>query len=97
LDTIGEQERPTVWVFNGGKSFPSGVFTCLALAEDWIARNRLTGTLTEYPLDVGIYDWIVGKDWFKPKRDDQKTPEFIARFSSAYQEHFHYQDGVVEG
>ena len=30
---------------------------------------------------------------FAPKRDDQRTPQFIQRFSSATQEHYHYEDG----
>jgi hypothetical protein len=90
-------ETSMVWVFNGGGAFPSGVFTTQELAEIWIKRNRLTGTLTAYPLDVGIYDWTVEKGYFKPKRDDQKTPGFIGRFSSAWQQHYHYEDGINPG
>ena len=42
---------PTVWVFNGARSnFPGAVFTSLERAETWIKGNRLTGTLTRYPL-----------------------------------------------
>ena len=92
-----EQEPSTVWVFNGGNSFPAGVFSSLAIAEEWIKQHRLTGILTKYPLDVGIYEWTVSKGYFNPKREDQKTPQFIARFSSAYQEHFHYEDGSTSG
>ena len=80
-----------VWIFNGGSAFPSGVFTSRERAEEWIRRNRLAGTLTAYPLDMGAYDWAVSEGYFIPKRDDQKTSEFIARFSSAYQEHYHYK------
>jgi hypothetical protein len=83
-----------VWVFNGGGAFPSGVFTDLEIAEAWISANRLTGILTAYPLDIGVYDWAVGGGYFTPKRDDQKSPEFIGRFSSGALEHYHYEDGV---
>jgi len=83
-----------VWVFNGAKShFPSGIFTSKKLAEEWIRKSRLTGTLTCYPLDIGVYEWALSNGYFTPKRDDQTTPEFIGRFSDASQEHYHYEDG----
>jgi hypothetical protein len=65
-------------------------------AEAWIKRNALTGTLTPYPVDVGTYDWAIGNGTFSPSRDDQKTPDFISRFSSASMEHYHYTDGSSE-
>ena len=85
----------SVWVFNGGikSNFPGGVFTKKELAEEWIRKNALTGTLTRYPLNIGVYEWAVSNGAFKPKRDDQRTPFFIGRFSSASQEHHHYEDG----
>jgi hypothetical protein len=82
---------PTVWVFNGARSnFPSAVFNSRELAEEWISEHNLTGTLTRYPLDEGVYEWAVRRGYFTPKRNDQKTAEFIGRFSSASQEHYHY-------
>jgi hypothetical protein len=84
----------SVWVFNGEKAqFPSGVFSTQENAEAWIAAQGLSGTLTQYPMDVGVYDWAVQKGSFKPKRDDQRSAEFIAQFSSALQVHFHYRNG----
>jgi hypothetical protein len=89
---------PTVWVFNGARSnFPSAIFTTRELAEEWIARHRVTGTLTRYPLDQGVYEWAVEHGYFKPKRLDQQTGEFIGRFSAANQEHYHYEDGEDGG
>ena len=83
-----------VWIFNGSKGqFPSGVFTQREIAEEWIRNNGLTGTLTAYPLDVGTFDWAVSAGRFTPSRDDQKSAEFIGRFTSASQEHYHYEDG----
>jgi hypothetical protein len=82
-----------IWVFNGIRSqFPSGVFTSRELAEAWIEKHGLTGTLTLYPLDTGVYEWAIEKGTFKPKEDRHKTAAFIGRFSSAYQEHYHYGD-----
>ena len=84
----------TVWIFNGPKAqFPSGAFASREAAERWIQKNQLSGCLTAYPIDVGVYDWAVAAGRFTPKRDDQRGPEFIQRFSSASQEHYHYEDG----
>jgi hypothetical protein len=81
-----------VWVFNGPNStFPSGVFSTKERAEDWIHRHRLEGTLTAYPLDISAYDWALKHNLFKPRRDDQKSPEFMQRFTTASQEHYHYR------
>ena len=83
-----------IWIFNGPKSpFPPGVFTQREAAESWIAQHGLSGTLTAYPVDVGTYDWAVRIGHFTPKRDDQRTAEFMQRFSSATQEHDHYEQG----
>jgi len=50
-------ERPMtswVWVFMTAKGKgPSGIFTELGPAHRWARENRLTGTLTRYPLDKG--------------------------------------------
>ncbi len=84
----------TVWIFNGPQpSFPSGVFTTRELAVEWIKKHGLTGVLTQYPLDVGVYEWAISRDLFTPKKEQQTTPVFIARFSSASQDHYHFEDG----
>lgn len=83
-----------VWVFCGANSkLPAGVFKELATAEDWIAKNQLTGILTRYPLDTGLYDFALAKGWFKPKHLNQDTAEFKARFTCASLPHHHYEDG----
>lgn len=84
----------TAWIFNGPKGqFPSGVFSSRETAEAWIHQHGLSGTLTAYPVDVGVYDWALAGGHFTPKRDDQLGPDFIQRFSSATQEHYHYEQG----
>jgi hypothetical protein len=86
-----EKSLKEVWVFNGSHNhFPSAIFSSRALAEAWIERHQLRGTLTAYPLDVSVYDWVKERGYFEPKREEQARPEFIANFSSAYQEHYHY-------
>ncbi|MCU0714236.1 MAG: hypothetical protein MUC43_19435 [Pirellula sp.] len=84
--------RQCVWVFNGVKaSFPSGVFTSRENAEAWIKEHNLEGTLTLYPVDQSAYDNAIANGWFNPKLPHQKLPEFIQRFTSASQEHYHYE------
>jgi hypothetical protein len=85
----------SVWVFtSAGCHVPAGVFSTQEKAEAWISVHRLSGLLTEYPLDVGTYDWAVQQGTFTPRRDDQRTPEFIGRFSSAGQQHHQYEGGA---
>ena len=92
-----DEPQAFVWVFNGSKAaFPSGVFRELSPAEKWIEDNRLTGTLTRYPVDAGAYDWAVLHKLFKPTKDKQRTPEFSGRFSLASFKHHHYTDGKRE-
>ncbi|MGV3661990.1 MAG: DUF7710 domain-containing protein [Prosthecobacter sp.] len=84
----------TVWIFTGPKApFPAGAFASRATAEKWIQQHGLSGTLTAYPLDVGAYDWAVAAGHFTPRKEDQRSAEFIQRFSSASQEHHHYEHG----
>ena len=61
-------------------------------AEDWISKHRLSGVLTKYPVDIGIYDWDIENNKFVPKKESQFTHDFIGGFSSATQEHYHYED-----
>jgi hypothetical protein len=83
-----------IWIFVGaGASFPAGAFSSRPIAEEWIARRGLSGVLTKYPVDVGAFDWAVRTGSFKVKRPEQETPSFVGRFSSAGQEHYHYEDG----
>jgi hypothetical protein len=83
-----------VWVFNGAKaSFPSGIFTDLDRAERWIEQHGLTGTLTAYPLNMGVYEWAIGEKFFRPRKPHEGSAEFIGRFTSASMQHHHYEDG----
>ncbi|MFC5821918.1 DUF7710 domain-containing protein [Nonomuraea harbinensis] len=84
----------TVWVFLGEDAqWPSGVFRTRDRAESWIKAAKMTGMLTEYPLDTGVYDWAIEHDHFRPRAAHQQTPSFMGRFTTAHQEHFHYTDG----
>ena len=83
-----------VWIFHGPHpQFASGVFANQERAEEWVALHQLSGLLTRYPLDEGAYQWAVSEGTFKPKRDDQKTASFIARFADS-SVHHHYEAGT---
>lgn len=84
-------EQMKVWVFCGPKSaFPSGVFHSQDEAEAWIAKHRLTGTLTEYPVGIGVYEWAIEGGHFTPRKPEHFAAKFIQGFSSASQTHHHY-------
>jgi len=81
-----------VWVFSGnGGSFPAAVFSTKHLAEEWIRSTGVSGTLTEHPLNISAYEWSITNGSFTPRREDQKQPKFIQQFSSASQDHYHYE------
>jgi hypothetical protein len=82
---------PDVWVFHGrGGRFTSGVFTTHEKAETWIEKHGLTGVLTRYPLDISAYDWALETGTFRVKKLEQTSAEFIQKFTSGSQEHYHY-------
>lgn len=83
-----------IWVFHGDSaSFCSAAFDDKALALDWIKREAVSGMLTRMPLNMSAYAWATREGHFTPKREDQKTPAFMQRFTSASLEHEHYKDG----
>ena len=59
-------------------------------------KNKLTGVLTKYPIDIGVYDWAIEHDLFIPKEDKHKHPSFIGSFTSASMDHYHFLDGEEE-
>ena len=42
------------------------------------------------PVGVPLYDWAIENKVFRPSRDHHFTPKFIAGFSCAALEHYHY-------
>lgn len=89
-----ERTEQYVWVFSQGRT--SGVFTSLPNAEAWIQQHQLSGLLSAYPLDQGVYDWAVRNSFFKPSKPHHGSAEQIARFDSAYLPHVHYENGHAQ-
>jgi len=89
-------KEKSVWVFNS-IIMTRGVFSSKITAENWIKKRQLSGMLTEYPLDIGSYDWAVKNNLFKPKREEHYSPKFIANFTSGHIDHLHYENGLRGG
>jgi len=86
-----------IWVFHGsGSRFASGVFSSRETATKWIKERALSGVLTAYPLDEGVYDWAVRESVFVIKSPEQETSDFVQKFTSASQPHVHFEDGDSE-
>jgi hypothetical protein len=89
----------SIWVFHGANGkYSSAVFSTLKLAEKWIIKNRLNGMLTKYPLDQSVFDWAIENNMhnIKPEKVEEKASNsvFVGSFTTASQEHHHYQDGL---
>ena len=80
-----------------GATFASGTFKELKIAEEWIARHKLTGVLTKYPINVGVYDWAIETGKFRPKLKKEIDSKFIGQFTTALMSHHHYEDGICVG
>lgn len=79
----------TEYVLKIEASFPSGAFTTTEDAEQWIRKYSLSGILSQYPVDEGLYyDWAIEKDFFTIKNEHQKEAKFIQRFTCASMKHF---------
>lgn len=77
-------EGKVVWVFHGVEGrLTSAVFSTRRMGEAWIRKHKLTGMLTAYPLDVGVYDWAVKRGDFTLKSAREGSSEFIGAFTWA--------------
>ena len=93
------EKENSIWVFNGARSqFSAGVFDDLNKAEKWIKENKLTGMLTKYPINKGVFDWANEKGYIKSEMFTTKKndPIFVGGFTTASMEHYHYEDGNRE-
>lgn len=86
-----------LWIFNGSNSrFCSGVFSSKENAERWICHYELSGLLTLYPIDESAYDWAIKNNLFSPSKENERSAEFIQKFTSSSQEHYHYENGKLQ-
>ncbi|MGL6403794.1 DUF7710 domain-containing protein [Aeromonas hydrophila] len=59
-----------------------------------MSEYKLTGLITAYQPNNDTYNFIVEKNYFRPKNDSHSYSIFVGSFTSASQEHFHYENGV---
>jgi hypothetical protein len=86
-----------VWIFHGATaSFASGVFAHRDQGLEWIAKHRLTGVLTEYPVGDGCYDIAMRAGHFSPSQPHHGTSAHVAAFSPGYTDHVHVRDGAID-
>jgi hypothetical protein len=84
-----------IWVFMGeGSKMAVGCFDSFDNALTTISKYKLSGLLTQYPMNELAYDWALRNQLFEPKKTEQKTATFIGRFTSASQPHFHFENGI---
>jgi hypothetical protein len=84
-----------IYIFHGKNArMCSAVFSSIEEAEKWIKLHNLSGILTKYIIDIPVYKWAVEQNHFQIKQERHKSPEFIQKFTSAYQEHYHYENGI---
>ena len=81
-----------MYILNCNAGFPCGVFESKEKAEEAIKKYKLTGTLTKYPVNILVYDWAIENKHLY-KNEDKHTKEYIGAYTTAYQEHYHYENG----
>ncbi|WP_449405068.1 DUF7710 domain-containing protein [Hymenobacter baengnokdamensis] len=42
---------------------------------------------------MSAYDWAIQEKLFEPRKPEHYATGFIQRFTTASQEHYHYEDG----
>lgn len=94
--TIGEIRDASgivaaVWIFNEGRTpLPSAMFADEEIATQWIKQHGRYGVLTQYPVDIAVYEWVIERGYFDPTRS--KYRQDPGTFSSGYQKHLHFHE-----
>ena len=78
----------------GGGRYPLGVFSTPQRAEKVIRQHSLEAILTEYPIDILVYDHNIQTGAINLTREWQTTAKYIqAHGSPGLCDHWHYEDG----
>ena len=78
-----------MWIVMGdGGSLPIGVFSSHEKARKWIKKYKIAGYLGKFPVDIGVYDWLVDVGYFKPEKH---PPMNRQTFASGSLEHEHFE------
>ncbi|WP_375766432.1 hypothetical protein NR798_32740 [Archangium gephyra] len=83
--------RGAVWLFTGeGAAQPTAAFSRKQLADDWLAKNRFSGTLVPYPLDRSRYEY--DRDWGQAALPPPGSDE-AQRYVGTVGERYEYFEG----
>lgn len=92
---MGVEGGRFIFVFHGTDAkFASGVYESLEDAKRSIAAHKMSGILTSDPVNETVYDYAVRNEFFQPKPTQSES--FVQKFTSASQEHYHFQNGKIE-
>ncbi|WP_297575759.1 hypothetical protein [uncultured Campylobacter sp.] len=83
-----------IWIFSN-KNTILGAFYQKELAEIFIKKYSLSGTLTAYPINEPIYEWSIENEFFAPKNIDEKKAKFIESFTTDKIPTFNYKEGIL--
>lgn len=87
-------EYETCWVFHGDTSrFANAVFAKRQDAESWIAKHRLSGLLTEYPINHGMFDIAASLNLIPKNIAAAASPQYIQQYVLGIS-HGHYENGL---
>lgn len=91
-----------VWIFHEASSkYSGGVFTSISDAEAFVVKYKLSGMLTKYPLNQSVFDWAIENDMHNISahkiKEKSINPRFVGGFTTASQEHYHYENGEKRG
>jgi hypothetical protein len=92
-------EKQRIWVFTPyGRYFPAGIWTTRDAAEKWISEVSADGMLSVYILDESAYESNVrfGHLRLDLGKLDRRSAECKRTFTTAV-DHFHYEQGRIEG
>lgn len=92
---MGASDDRFIFVFHGvDAKFAAGVFESLHDAKRSIATHKMSGMLTRYSMNETAYDYAIRSEFFLPKPTQSES--FVQKFTSASQEHYHFQNGEIE-
>jgi len=87
--------KSIIYVLDSGPGcFPAGIFRSRGEAESVIREKGLSGLLTEYPVDVLVYDHNLEGGHIRLTKAWQTTAKYIQQHASPGGcDHWHYTDG----
>ena len=80
-----------IWLIQGTEK--QNIIACFEekeVAEAFIHQQQFKCILMQFPVNISVYDWMIEKQYFKPKTDLEQSKRFKERFRSSYLPHEHF-------